>query len=93
MDTFFFPMIECSTATPEFSQQTGVLSCRTAAPPVNTTCAWNAALSSSLGLPLYSCTSVVNGVMTPVLTQDYPACFMAADRSGQIVQFACPRAT
>jgi hypothetical protein len=91
MDTFFFPMIECSTVTPEFSQQTGVLSCRTAAPPVNATCEWNAQLSSELGTPLYSCSSVVNGVMAPVLRQDFPACFMAADRSGQVVQFACPR--
>ena len=91
MDTFFFPMIECSTATPEFSQQTGVLSCRTSAPPINATCAWNAELSSSLSLPLYSCTSVVNGVTAPVLVQEYPACFMAADRRGDIVQFACPR--
>ena len=92
-DTFFFPMIECSTVTPEFSQQTGILSCRTAAPPVNATCEWNAQLSSELGVPLYACSSVVNGIMTPVLRQDFPACFMTADRSGQVVQFACPRST
>ena len=91
MDTFFFPVIECTTSTPEFGQQTSVLSCRTAAPPVNATCKWNPELSSELGLPLYACSAVVNGIMSPVLQQDFPACFMAADRAGQVVQFACPR--
>lgn len=91
MDTFVFPTLECSTSTPEFSQDTAVLSCKTAAPPVNATCRWNAELSSLYKMPLYSCSSVVNGVLSPVLIQEYPACFMAAARDGQTVQFACPR--
>jgi len=91
MDVFNFPMIECNTLTPDFSQQTGVLSCRTAAPPLSATCAWNAELSSSLGVPLYQCTSVVNGVTLPTFVQQFPACFMATNSSEQVVQFSCPR--
>lgn len=93
MDTFFFPQIECSTVTPEFGQQTGIMACRSTAPPISTTCAWNAELSASLGTPLYRCSWAVNGVTMPTLVQEFPACFMAADRSGQTIQFACPRST
>jgi len=92
MDTFFFPTIECSAVTPQSGRESAIMSCRTSAPPVDASCSWNADLSSTLRVPLYSCSSVVNGVMAPVLVQDFPACFMAADQSGQMVQFACPRA-
>lgn len=91
MDTFVFPVMECATATPEFSQETAILSCRTVAAPIATKCSWNADLSSQFKLPLYSCSSTVTGVLTPTLMQEYPACFMAAARDGQTIQFACPR--
>ena len=91
MDSFYFPLYECETLTPSFSQDSAVLNCRSTAPPIGTSCAWNAELSSRLGVPLYKCTTVVNGVTLPLLTQEREACTLTVDNSGEITRFACPR--
>ena len=91
--SFNFPLIQCTTLTPDFSQQTGLLACRAAASPMATSCSWNAELSSSMGVPLYKCASIVEGVQVPLLSAEYPACFMAADSRQQVAQFSCPRMT
>jgi hypothetical protein len=88
--TFYFPLWECETVTPSFSQDSAVLSCRGSAPPVGTSCAWNAELSSRLGVPLYSCSSVLNGTSLPAMVHEHKACLLTA--SDQTARFQCPRA-
>lgn len=87
---FYFPIFECQTLDPLFSQQSAVMSCRASAPPVGTSCEWNAEASAGFGYPLYKCSSVVNGTTLPAFVSEYPLCVLSVDASGQVAQYACP---
>jgi len=87
---FYFPTYECETLEPLFSQQSAVLGCRASAPPIGTSCEWNAEASAQLSTPLYKCSMVVNGTTLPALVSEYPACVLRLDAAGQVAQYACP---
>ena len=87
---FYFPTYECETLEPIFSQQSAILGCRGSAPPIGTSCDWNAEASTQLGAAVYKCANVVNGTTLPAYVSEYPACLLTMDATGQVAQFACP---